>query len=218
MRGLTTPLAVPDLEQEIARIACLNKDALRALWQKRNGGEPPKALSKDLVVRALVHSLQEEQLGKLPLVLRKQLAGFATGGVVSARHVKSGSVIIREYQGQIHEVVVVPEGFLWQGEIYTSLSIIARTITGTSWNGPRFFGLRGKAEQRSGKAKGQGQADTADTECKSVADVAGTRAKRSVVLTKRQNMVEVGSERGRAAAVARIQTSGSAALETEATR
>ena len=56
---------------------------------------------------------------------------------------KVGSVIVREYQGKLHEVLVVPGGFCWQGEVFASLSTIARKITGTSWNGPRFFGLRG---------------------------------------------------------------------------
>jgi hypothetical protein len=60
--------------------------------------------------------------------------------------VKVGSIIVREHQGKLHEVLVVPDGFCWQGQIFASLSTIARKITGTSWNGPRFFGLRGVAE------------------------------------------------------------------------
>jgi hypothetical protein len=62
--------------------------------------------------------------------------------------VKVGSIIVREYQGKLHEVVVVPGGFCWQGQVFASLSTIARKITGTSWNGPRFFGLRGGKEAR----------------------------------------------------------------------
>jgi hypothetical protein len=58
------------------------------------------------------------------------------------RRVKVGSVIVREYQRKLHEVMVVPDGFLWQGQIYSSLSTIALRITGTSWSGRRFFGLR----------------------------------------------------------------------------
>ncbi len=64
-------------------------------------------------------------------------------GAAPMRHLKVGSVIVREYQGKVHEVMVVPDGFIWQGKVYASLSTIARKITGTSWNGPRFFGLRG---------------------------------------------------------------------------
>ena len=54
--------------------------------------------------------------------------------------------MVREHRGTLHEVMVVPGGFHWQGKIHASLSTIARSITGTAWNGPRFFGLRGKAE------------------------------------------------------------------------
>jgi hypothetical protein len=59
---------------------------------------------------------------------------------------KSAPSWSREHQGKLHEVLVVPGGFCWQGQVYASLSTIARKITGTSWNGPRFFGLRGAAE------------------------------------------------------------------------
>jgi Protein of unknown function (DUF2924)/Protein of unknown function (DUF3489) len=74
--------------------------------------------------------------------IRKLLVAREKG--LSARHVKVGSIVVREYQGKLHEVLVVPGGFCWQGQVFASLSTIARKITGTSWNGPRFFGLRGK--------------------------------------------------------------------------
>ena len=102
-------------------------------------------MSKDLIARALAYWLQEEVFGALDPRVRKLLA--ASGGAGRpTRHVKVGSVIVREYQGELHEVLVVPEGFCWQGEVYASLSTIARQITGTSWNGPRFFGLSGGGE------------------------------------------------------------------------
>src|SRR4051794_1944997 len=58
------------------------------------------------------------------------------------RRLKAGTVLIREYQGERHTVTVVPDGFLWREATYSSLSTIAKAITGTAWNGPRFFGLR----------------------------------------------------------------------------
>jgi Protein of unknown function (DUF2924) len=61
------------------------------------------------------------------------------------RHLKVGTVMVREHQGATHEVMVVPGGFSWKEKTYPSLSAIAKGITGTSWNGPRFFGLRGKS-------------------------------------------------------------------------
>ena len=59
-----------------------------------------------------------------------------------SRRLKPGTVLIREYNGERHTVTVVPDGFVWQGATYTSLPVIAKTVTGTAWNGPRFFGLR----------------------------------------------------------------------------
>src|SRR5262249_40160033 len=55
---------------------------------------------------------------------------------------RSGTILVREWQGRAHHVTVVDDGFLWNGRTYHSLSGIARAITGTNWNGPRFFGMR----------------------------------------------------------------------------
>jgi DUF2924 family protein len=64
---------------------------------------------------------------------------------------KTGTVLVRAYAGITHEVVIVPGGFLWNTETHRSLSTIARRITGTRWNGPRFFGLRaGSAKAKQG--------------------------------------------------------------------
>ena len=77
--------------------------------------------------------------------MRKLLERLAKGGPEPVRHLKVGTVMVREHQGMLHEVMVVPGGFSWQDKTYPSLSTIARAITGTSWNGPRFFGLRGRS-------------------------------------------------------------------------
>ena len=55
---------------------------------------------------------------------------------------KPGTILTREWNGQIHRVMVVDDGFAWNGKTYDSLSKVAFAITGTKWNGPRFFGLR----------------------------------------------------------------------------
>jgi Protein of unknown function (DUF2924) len=119
-------------------------EELRALWRDRRGRRAPEALSKDLLARALAHGLQEERLGGLDRRVRKLLDSSSSKARPPVRHVKIGSVIVREHQGELHEVMVVPGGFCWRGQIFPSLSTIARKITGVSWNGPRFFGLRGK--------------------------------------------------------------------------
>jgi hypothetical protein len=138
--------AVEDLNVEIYRIAALNIVELRVLWRETTGRPAPDALSKELIARALAYRLQEQRLGGLDLHLRRLLMSLPKPGTEPIRHLKIGSVIVREFDGMIHEVIVAPDGFHWSGQTYASLSAIARKITGTSWNGPRFFGLRGKDE------------------------------------------------------------------------
>ena len=140
-----TPVAAP-LEAELKRIRALGLDELRAHWRKMTRQNAPKALSRDLLARMIAYRLQEQRFGKLSLELRKLLDRLAKGGGEPLRHLKAGTVMVREHQGVLHEVMVVPGGFSWRDKTYTSLSTIARAITGTSWNGPRFFGLRGRGE------------------------------------------------------------------------
>ena len=149
-----------ELDAGLAGIAVMNVEQLRELWRQKRGQEPPAAFSKDLIARALAYWLQEEVLGGLDPRIRKLLGAREKG--LSARHVKVGSIIVREYQGKLHEVVVVPGGFCWQGQVFASLSTIARKITGTSWNGPRFFGLRG-GEEASAAGAGDPAPAAADT-------------------------------------------------------
>jgi hypothetical protein len=133
---------VADLGAELERIAAMTIDELRTLWRARSGQGPPESFSKDLVARALAYRVQEQHLGGLDRQMRKLLASLATSGEKPPRRLKVGSVIIREHQGVTHEVLVVPGGFCWRGKTYSSLSTIAKAITGTTWNGPRFFGLK----------------------------------------------------------------------------
>jgi Protein of unknown function (DUF2924) len=127
----------------------MNIDQLRTVWRERRGEEAPTALSKDLIARALAYWTQEERLGGLSPRLLRLLASVSKTGSHRTRHLKVGSVIVREYQGRLHEVTVVPNGFCWQGHVYSSLSTVAQKITGTNWNGPRFFGLRPMGEATS---------------------------------------------------------------------
>jgi hypothetical protein len=138
--------AVGALEAELARIGALGFDELRALWRAMTEQNPPKALSRDLLARMIAYRIQEQALGKLSRETRKLLDRLAQGDAEPVRHLKVGTVMIREHQGALHEVMVVPGGFSWRETTYASLSTIARAITGTSWNGPRFFGLRGNAD------------------------------------------------------------------------
>jgi hypothetical protein len=133
---LTDPAAI---EAEIARIRSLGIDALRRSWRAVFGRTPPTALSKDLLGRMLAFRLQERVFGGLDRESLRLLDGFARH--MPRRHLKPGTVLVRDYQGEPRTVTVTPDGFDWQGTTYTSLSAIARAITGTAWSGPRFFAL-----------------------------------------------------------------------------
>ena len=69
------------------------------------------------------------------------------------QRLKSGTVLVREFGGTRHTVTIVPEGFVWQEKTYSSLSAIAKIITGTNWNGPRFFGLREGRGKKGGTSR-----------------------------------------------------------------
>jgi hypothetical protein len=164
--------ATSDLDAELARIAAMNVNQLRDAWRRKRGGDPPEALSKDLIARALAHWLQEERIGSLDPHVRKLVGSLTKKNGAPIRHMKIGSVIVREYRGELHEVFVASDGFTWQGETYASLSVIAKKITGTSWNGPRFFGLRGEA----GRTQKDVQANTSPPSSKQPANVWRLRA------------------------------------------
>ena len=73
-----------------------------------------------------------------PESIMAKLVAFDRGQV----ELKAGTILSREWNGITHRAIVVDAGFLWDGAQYDSLSAIAFAITGTRWNGPRFFGLR----------------------------------------------------------------------------
>ena len=89
----------------------------------------------------IAYHLQEQAFGGLDRESLGFLDGLARHGGSPRRHLKPGTVLVRDYQGQRHTVTVAPDGFDWQGTRYPSLSAIARAITGTTWSGPRFFAL-----------------------------------------------------------------------------
>ena len=64
------------------------------------------------------------------------------GKIFVPRRIKPGAVLVRQWKGKSHRIMVLDDGFAFEGKPYDSLSEIARRITGTRWNGPRFFGLR----------------------------------------------------------------------------
>lgn len=140
------------IEAEIDRIRSLSVDEIRALWRHTFKSPPPVALGKDMLGRMICHRIQEKALGGLSRASVRLLTDIGRGKAateVGRRRLKPGTILVREYQGERHSVVVASDGFVWREETYASLSIIAGVITGTNWNGPRFFGLRLKKAVRA---------------------------------------------------------------------
>ncbi len=159
--------ALPDtLAAEIETLSVLDLHDLRVRWRRMFRTPPPDRLGASLLRRILAHKLRVRALGDLDAESVRFLERIArdhedrrrAGGikpkavpVVPAvpreRGHREGTLFVRESAGEMHRVVVVKGGFEWQGAVYRSLSQIARQITGTTWNGPRFFGLRDKPER-----------------------------------------------------------------------
>ena len=120
---------------------------LRELWCQLYKTETAPRLSRELLVRAVAYRMQEVASGGPRLELQRQLRQIAlelqqTGRLRILPQLKPGTRLMREWRGRSHEVLVLDDGFSWQGTHYRSLSAIARQITGTAWSGPLFFGLR----------------------------------------------------------------------------
>ena len=149
-------LTEDQLAAALASLPGLPTEAARAAYRKLYRRSPPAAFSRDLLIRAVAYRLQEQIRGGLSPETKLLLDRLARGKAQAARWIKPGSTIVRSWGGQTHQVVVTAQGFLWNGSVHASLSEIARLITGTRWNGPRFFGLR-PSPAREGKAAGSGE-------------------------------------------------------------
>lgn len=133
------PTACPP-PTDLAAIAGADLAGLRAIWRK-HFKEPPPLRSLDFMRHLLAWRLQAKSEGGIDRHTRlklKRMKTMANEGL----DLGIGAKIIREWQGQIYEIVVEENGFRWEDTLYPSLSAVAMAITGTRWNGPRFFGLR----------------------------------------------------------------------------
>ena len=156
------------LEAVLVELDRLSVDDLRLRWRNHWGRLAPAHLSRGLLLRVMAYRLQAEAFGDLDRKTIRMLErlvddavklaanGSASDGsdkraeskVSSARAayepliLKSGALLIREWQGRLERVTVVDGGFAWSGATYASLSAVAFAITGTKWNGHRFFGVR----------------------------------------------------------------------------
>jgi hypothetical protein len=141
---------IPEIEAEIDSLKDAPVAVLREHWKRFFDGQPPRAFGPDLLRRSIAQRLQERAYGGLPKeivrTLDKLMASHAKSEssepVTPPRRIRAGAILHREWKGVSHSVTVHNDQFLYQGKAYSNLSQIARLITGTRWNGPRFFGLR----------------------------------------------------------------------------
>lgn len=132
---------VERLTATLRDIEPMNLEELRTLWQA-HFGLPPTLRSVDLMKLILSWRLQARSYGGLDPALRRKLKSKSAADAATA-DLAVGTVLIRDWQGQRIEVTVEEAGFRWLDQVYPSLSAVASAVTGTRWNGPRFFGLRG---------------------------------------------------------------------------
>lgn len=141
---------VKGLPVDLARLPGMTAAELETVWRSHLGASPSMRLPKSLVARLFAYRLQVQRSGDLS----KQALGFLQriAAEIEAgknpevpypddRRLKPGSVLVREHDGVQHRVMVLGEGYAWSGKTFASLSAVAKAITGTNWNGQRFFGL-----------------------------------------------------------------------------
>jgi hypothetical protein len=130
-------------------------------------GEPTRTGNKDFLCKRLAWRMQSLAEGSLSERARQRAAQLARDADIrmtmprppqttpgAAQRVKPvpvardervpmpGTVLARKYRGRVIEVTVLPKGFEWEGQVYRSLSAVAKAVTGSHWNGHLFFGLK----------------------------------------------------------------------------
>jgi len=151
----------PAVLRQIAELQRLPMSELSERWRVLIGTDPP-SYNRPFLLKRLIYRVQELAYGGLPMRAYQQMeqalaeAGYdEIGGIISSAHRPAaqkpghpvvGTRLVREWNGRRYEVVTTREGFEFEGRPYKSLTAITKAITGTHWNGPRFFGLRSKQD------------------------------------------------------------------------
>jgi hypothetical protein len=149
----------PSVEDEISHLRDLDLKGLRARWQSVLQRPAPDHLPRHLLFAIIAYRIQADLFGDLDQETRQLLdrtGAKESGAAMSARLISfdqkrteltPGTVLVREWDRRSQRVMVMSDGFAWNGQTYDSLSKVAFAITGTNWNGPRFFGLRNKEDR-----------------------------------------------------------------------
>jgi hypothetical protein len=153
------------VEDEIAHLRGLDLKGLRSRWQSVFQRPAPTHLTRHLMFAVIAYRLQADRLGDLDHATKQVLdrtVAKEVGPAMSARlasfdqkrtELTPGTVLVREWDRRSQRVMVMADGFTWNGKTFDSLSKVAFAITGTRWNGPRFFGLRDKEDRSTTEAR-----------------------------------------------------------------
>jgi hypothetical protein len=153
------------ISDEIAHLRGLDLKGLRSRWQSVFQSLPADHLPRHLLFAIIAYRIQADRLGDLDHETKQILDrtdAKDTGTTVSTRLVSfdqkrteltRGTVLVREWDRRSQRVMVMADGFAWNGQTYDSLSKVAFAITGTKWNGPRFFGMRDKEDRPTAEAR-----------------------------------------------------------------
>jgi len=160
------------LDASVTSLSHLNVDQLRLQWRNHLGGTAPAHLPGWLLMRVLAYRIRAAAFGDLDRAILRRLREprdeafesggtrpFATRGPTTREGVGlSGALLVREWNGHLERVMVLDDGFAWDGGVYRSLSQVAKAITGTNWNGHRFFGLKAVRNGEWSKIRRRAQA------------------------------------------------------------
>ena len=125
---------------------------VRGLWEEAFGSPPPPYLSVGFMQAALSYDLQCRAHGGLSAATKRAFRGIAEGNAVAEAttgRLRPGAHLVREWNGRTYQVEVLSDGYRMDDRTWASLSALAKHITGTTWSGPRFFGLTSSTGARS---------------------------------------------------------------------
>ena len=145
-----------EISTKLQELPRLPKPELLALWRELFAKPAHPRLRRKLMIPILAYRIQEQAYGGLKSSTHIRLQKLAANleqnrkaPLLLTPQLKPGTKLLRQFQDQMHEVLVADEGFEYRGKRYESLSEIARQITGTRWSGPLFFGLKKSQKARS---------------------------------------------------------------------
>ena len=112
------------------------------VWITLTGTAPGSRLSLRFLRKALIFEQQRKELGGHSAAIRRRMRAGTKPVSTHTQTLTLGSQLVREWNGRIYQVKVTADGFEMDGQRYSSLSAVAKRITGTDWSGPRFFGIK----------------------------------------------------------------------------